>query len=425
MNRKDFYFKSSNGKTNIHTVEWTPDKEGQIKGIIQIAHGLNEHITMYEPIAKFFTDRFFIVRGNDHIGHGESVEKGLPTLYFGPKGSWHFAADDIYKLRSITRKEYGETPYIMLGFSLGSYLIRDYLIRYRETLDAAIIVGCIHVNAVANFFGKLLSNVSSLIYGDRKKSKLFEFITNGTSNKKIKSTKTSIDWLNSNQNEIQKLLHDPFAYGNITTGLFREMMGAVTFTNDKKNIAKMDKNIPILFISGKEDPLSDKGRTVDWLSGLFKEVGVKDVHTRIYPGRHRILFEEDQEFMLMDIYDWACSKLNTEHKDINEVYDDFDKYINKEKNIEVVKDTRVDNVKNKEFFLRTVKTDKAVTVTVEGSLNIITSPKLVDYCRGLSIDISTRNIVIDLQETEYIAKPGEEAIEELKKIYGDKLVILK
>ena len=134
MNRRDFYYPSADGKTTIHAVEWTPENVRHYKGIIQIAHGLSEHIGLYEPIAKYFTDKGFIVRGNDHLGHGYSVREGEPRLYLGPKGSWHFASDDIYTCRLLTQKEYGELPYIILG---GKVL-------YRESDLERVLESCYH-----------------------------------------------------------------------------------------------------------------------------------------------------------------------------------------------------------------------------------------------------------------------------------------
>ena len=122
MNKREFYYPSADGKTTIHAVEWTPTNARHIKGIIQIAHGLSEHIMLYEPIAKYFTERGFIVRGNDHLGHGKSVLPGEPRLYLGPKGSWHFASDDIYTCRILTQKEYGIFHILFWAFRLDHIL---------------------------------------------------------------------------------------------------------------------------------------------------------------------------------------------------------------------------------------------------------------------------------------------------------------
>ena len=312
MNKREFYYPSADGKTTIHAVEWIPSNVRHYKGIIQIAHGLSEHIMLYEPIAEYFTDRGFIVRGNDHLGHGQSVLPGEPRLYLGPKGSWHFASDDIYTCRLLTKKEYGDLPYIILGFSLGSYLVRDYLIRYGDSVDAAILVGCLSFPKVATFFGKIIANILALILGEKASPKILDFFVNDTNNLQIKNRRGYLDWINENEDEVKRLIADPYAMETISIGLFRELLYAIKFTGKIENIAKMNKDNPIIFISGKDDPVARGGKTISDLVKKFKQVGIKDVSYKLYDGRHRVLFEKTGPMTLDKIYDWACSKLKTE-----------------------------------------------------------------------------------------------------------------
>ena len=312
MNKREFYYPSADGKTTIHAVEWTPNNVRHYKGIIQIAHGLSEHIMLYEPIAEYFTDRGFIVRGNDHLGHGQSVLPGEPRLYLGPKGSWHFASDDIYTCRILTEKEYGELPYIILGFSLGSYLVRDYLIRYGDSVDAAILVGCLSFPKPATFFGNIIANILALILGEKAAPKILDFFVNETNNLQIKNRRGYLDWINENEDEVKRLMADPYAMETISIGLFRELLYAIKFTGKIENIAKLNKDNPIIFISGKDDPVARGGKTISDLVKKFKQVGIKDVSYKLYDGRHRVLFEKTGPMTLDKIYDWACSKLKTE-----------------------------------------------------------------------------------------------------------------
>ena len=312
MNKREFYYPSADGKTTIHAVEWIPSNVRHYKGIIQIAHGLSEHIMLYEPIAEYFTDRGFIVRGNDHLGHGQSVLPGEPRLYLGPEGSWHFASDDIYTCRLLTKKEYGDLPYIILGFSLGSYLVRDYLIRYGDSVDAAILVGCLSFPKVATFFGKIIANILALILGEKASPKILDFFVNETNNLQIKNRRGYLDWINENEDEVKRLIADPYAMETISIGLFRELLYAIKFTGKIENIAKMNKDNPIIFISGKDDPVARGGKTISDLVKKFKQVGIKDVSYKLYDGRHRVLFEKTGPMTLDKIYDWACSKLKTE-----------------------------------------------------------------------------------------------------------------
>lgn len=318
MLKRDFYYPSSDGKTTIHGIEWTPENVKHYKGIIQVAHGLNEQMSLYEPFAKYFTDRGFIVRGNDHLGHGESVYKNEPRIYLGPKGSWHFASDDIYTCRILAEKEYGKLPYIMFGFSLGSYLMRDYLIRYGGTVDAGVLVGCLSFPDIATFWGNIIVKVLEFFLGEKSKPAIVDFLMNQTNNLKFKPNKTPIDWINEDEDEVKRLLADPYASEKPTVGMFRELLYAIRFTKDYENVVKMNKDNPIFFISGKDDPVARGGKTIIDLVKLFEKAGIKDVHYKLYEGRHRIIFEKTGRLALDYIYDWACSKLKTEDTDTME-----------------------------------------------------------------------------------------------------------
>lgn len=319
MQKREFFFPSADGITKIHAIEWIPEGVRHFKGIIQIAHGLGEHIGMYEPTAEFFTDRGFVVRGNSYIGHGYSVAEGHPRMYFGEEGSRRYAVDDIYTCRMLTRKEYGELPYVMLGFSTGSYLIREYLIRYQETLDAAILMGCGMYNRFELTLAKLFARTQGIVHGWDVPSKELNWFINGFNNLGIIPRVSRFDWLNSNPAEWEKMAHDPLSATNPTSGLFREILECIDYTGQVKNVMEMDTSIPIFFLSGDEDPTAKSGKIIRRIRDIFKKAGVKDIRIAFYHGRHRILFEKCSDRVLKDIYDWTCSKLQTEDVDSMEM----------------------------------------------------------------------------------------------------------
>ena len=122
MVRSEFTFLSADGRTPIHAVEWLP--EGPVRAVLQISHGVAEHILRYEPFAAYLTERGFAVVGHDHLGHGASVAEGAPRLYFGPKGSWDWVVEDLYTRRCLAGKRFPGVPYLLLGHSMGSFLAR-------------------------------------------------------------------------------------------------------------------------------------------------------------------------------------------------------------------------------------------------------------------------------------------------------------
>lgn len=95
MLQREFTFPSSDGKTDLHAVDWVPDSP--VRAVLQISHGVSEYILRYQALASFLTERGIAVAGHDHLGHGTSVSPGAPRLYFGPRGSWDLVEADLLR----------------------------------------------------------------------------------------------------------------------------------------------------------------------------------------------------------------------------------------------------------------------------------------------------------------------------------------
>lgn len=139
MMKKDFYYLSRDGKTQIHAIEWIPESE--VRGILQICHGMVEYIERYEEFASYMCEHGYCVVGHDHLGHGKSINTEADYGYFPEQDGNRFVIGDIQQLRVMTEKEYPNLPYLMLGHSMGSFLLRQYLTMYGEGLAGAVIMG--------------------------------------------------------------------------------------------------------------------------------------------------------------------------------------------------------------------------------------------------------------------------------------------
>ena len=133
-----FSFPSCDGMHQIHARLWLPQQPP--RGVVQIVHGVAEHMGRYEDTARYLTEHGFAVCGEDHLGHGLTAEGGT-FGYFGPKNGWDTVVQDVHQLRQRMGGRFPGLPYFILGHSMGSFLTRTYLIRYPGTLRAAIIMG--------------------------------------------------------------------------------------------------------------------------------------------------------------------------------------------------------------------------------------------------------------------------------------------
>lgn len=140
MIKEEFYFDSRDGENRIHAVRYTPD-DGNVRGIVQIVHGMAEYVERYENLAEFLTKRGILVTGEDHLGHGKSVSEGGSFGYFCEQDPATVVVRDVHRLKKITEEQYPQVPYIILGHSMGSFIARNYLCRYGSGIDGAVIVG--------------------------------------------------------------------------------------------------------------------------------------------------------------------------------------------------------------------------------------------------------------------------------------------
>lgn len=307
MRLKEWIEESNKG--TVHSVRWCPD-DGQVKGVIQIAHGVTEYILRYTEFAEYFTSKGFVVCGNDHRGHGSSLSTNGSPMYLGDKGAWFDCVNDIYYLYTTTKRDYPDTPYILMGFSMGSFMVRTALIQHPDMADAAIIMGTGHQDAISIALAKFMAKKEEKKHGYAATTPMIDQLTFGTYNKKFAPNKTKFDWLCANEEALQEYLHDPCRGDSMTVGLFAEMLSGMEFTAKQKNIACMRKDLPVLFISGSDDPVGENGKGVMKAVAAFNNAGMKNVQYQLYPkARHDVLREKCKMRVYESILQWLVEEV--------------------------------------------------------------------------------------------------------------------
>ncbi|HIT91065.1 MAG TPA: alpha/beta fold hydrolase [Candidatus Merdenecus merdavium] len=313
MLKEEFYYKSQDGKTKIHGVRWIP--EDHIKGILQISHGMVEYIQRYEGFAIFLAQQGILVTGNDHLGHGYSVTTKEDFGYFHEFEGNRILIRDIHQLRKITQDKYPNVPYFMLGHSMGSFLLRQYLCMYGKGLSGAMIMGTGQQPKIAVQCGIFLSIILSKIKGERYRSKFLRAITFDVFNKSVKGNRTSCDWISTDEAVVDAYLADEMCQFTFTLNAYYHMFTGMLYLYDKKHLEKMPKDLPIFFLSGSEDPVGGFQKGVLKAISSFVSVGMEQVQYNFYKGdRHEILNEKDRDTVYQDIYQWLSREIDKHHK---------------------------------------------------------------------------------------------------------------
>lgn len=306
--RQEFRFKSNDGKTLIHAVEWIP--EGEIKAVLQIAHGMCEYIMRYDAFASWLSEQGVYVVGNDHLGHGETVASPADYGYFRKNHGNRYVIKDIHRLRRITEEKYPDVPYFVMGHSMGSFLMRQYICYYGEGLRGAIIMGTGWQPAVVLYGGRVLCHTIALFKGWRHRSKLLDLLAFGSYTSRIRNPKTVQDWLSRNEEVVRLHRTDPKCRFHFTVNGFNNMFKSIRKAEKLFNVIRIPSKLPIFLVSGCEDPVGNYGKGVIKTYKTYKNAGIKDVTMKLYAqDRHEILNELDQDQVYADLKNWIFSKM--------------------------------------------------------------------------------------------------------------------
>ena len=307
--KEEFYFGSRDGEHQIHAVKWIPETEPPVC-ILQIVHGMVEHIGRYEEFAQTMAKKGILVVGDDHLGHGLSVKAGEPMGYFCKEDADTVLVRDEHRLKKIMQEKYPGVPYMILGHSMGSFILRNYLMRYGSGIDGAIIMGTGMQPKHRVIFGWLLATIAGILRGPKYVCKNFDRMSLGTYNKKFNVPGDSGSWISANPENVKAFKADPLCDFVFTANGFQTLMRLIWNLYDTEKLKKMPKDLPVLFVSGKDDPVGDYGESVEKVFHSFEELGMEQVQLKLYPGdRHEILNEADREDVYGDIYRFILQKI--------------------------------------------------------------------------------------------------------------------
>ncbi len=297
----EFTFRSASGLCDIYAQSAVPSDFSKVKGVVQIAHGMAEHSNRYARFAMELCKNGYAVFINDHLGHGKSVASKDELGYFGENGM-DSLVDDMKQLTDIAKKEYPDVPYILFGHSMGSFLSRKYTEKYGDGLDAAVYCGTSGTNPAAGM-GIMVAKYFEKSKGDHERSSFINNMAFGPYNKKTEK-RTEFDWLSRDEKEVDKYIADDLCGFCFTANGFETLFTVLKAVSQKSWYNNVRKDLPILLISGDNDPVGDYGKGVTQVFDDLKKTG-HNATVKLYTGgRHEILNETNRDEVTQDIIGW-------------------------------------------------------------------------------------------------------------------------
>lgn len=278
------------------------EPEGEIRAVLQVSHGMREYVGRYESYAEHLCSLGIVLAGNDHPGHGESAASLDDLGFFAEKDGVELTVEGLRTMSELLLERYEGKPLILLGHSMGSFLARLYLSQYAENLAGAIIMGTGGPDAPTGA-GIALANIISLFRGERHRSALLRFVQQVGYFNRCPKNEERTSWLTRDNEIIEKYNNDKFCNYTFTVSGYRDLFRMLEAVSREEWAPTVPTDLPILLISGEDDPVGGYGKGVLKVAGALTGAGARKLTTVIIPGaRHEVLNETDREetFALID-----------------------------------------------------------------------------------------------------------------------------
>lgn len=288
--------------TALHIYQWKPEDIKQAKGVVQLVHGSAEHAKRYDDFAKYLVQNGYIVIADDHRGHGKTAQSKKDLGFFAEEEGWEIIIDDLAEVTNLSKKLYPKLPIVMFGHSMGSFMVRHYIIKYGANLKAAVICGTAYHPQMLLKFSKMIAKHHQKKYGAKEKDQMVYNLSYAKFNKRFKKEGTTgVEWISTDKKVQNEFKNDPLTGQVFSTSAFKDMFAGLLFINKQKNINKAPKDLPIFLIAGANDPVGNFGKGVKKVFKRFKKHHTK-VDMKLYPNcRHEILNEVIKQEVYQDI----------------------------------------------------------------------------------------------------------------------------
>jgi len=284
--------------------------DGKILGSMLIIHGMQEHSGRYEELAQYLAGRGVAVLTYDQLGHGKTARDRHALGYFQARRPVQQLISDAATMSKLLKSRYVNRPHFILGHSMGSFVARCVLQEAGDHFQGAIIVGTGQRPKGAVLLRGLLALLN--ILAPQKRSRIINRLFSMRNNARFtyEPPQNGSNWLSANTENRLRFLKDPLCGGLFTNNGFFTVLSLTLRATDPDNTAKVPGNLPILFISGQDDPIGDFGAGVEQTANQLRSQELTDLTVNLYKGmRHEILNEDCKQEIFETIRQWITQHL--------------------------------------------------------------------------------------------------------------------
>lgn len=306
--REDSFFLSSSTNQRFYVQSIQPDKD-QTKGIVLIIPGMAEHAGRYRDFARFLAKNGFGAYACDHPGQGLTAGSPDRTGFIKSHRGWQIMLENVRALYTFIRKNRPEIPVFVFGHSMGSILARHFTALYPVYIQGLVLSGSFMMGALPLTLTLTLIRLKILFEGSKKKSKWFNKLFYWSFNRHFKAQPTLFEWISSDRKEVDHYVSDPFCGFEYSNGFYRHLLKGIAATKRAEHLLTYRKSLPVLIISGKEDPVGRFGKDAVKLHKKYFDQNFQNLSLKIFPGRHELLHEQNKEAVYDYLLEWFENSL--------------------------------------------------------------------------------------------------------------------
>lgn len=287
---------------------WQP--ETTPKAAIHIVHGMAEHAGRYQRLAAVLTAEGFAVYAQDLPGHGRTAESIDALGHVSDEGSWTELLAAVHGVRAHIEQQHLGLPLFLFGHSMGSFIAQHHLVEHGAGLAGAVLSATSGTLGPLRAVGLAINRVQMRLFEPGHRSALTEAMTFKAFNKVFKPNRTGSDWLSRDQAEVDAYVRDPYCGFRCSAALWAGLLEAGAVLLSAQRLRRIPRTLPVLMISGSQDPVCDGGRGTHRLAEHYRKAGLAAVTVAIYEGaRHELLNETCREAVTADVIDWLQEQL--------------------------------------------------------------------------------------------------------------------
>jgi alpha-beta hydrolase superfamily lysophospholipase len=303
MQRSSFTLDTADG-VPVHVYRWLPDEGTEVRGAVQLAHGLAEHAARYEHVAQALTDAGYAVYADDHRGHGRTAASEEDLGFFAEDRGWARVLDDLYRLNRRIREAHEGLPVFLVGHSMGSFLAQQFLFTFPGAIDGAALSATTGEAGPLVEAGAMVARLERLRLGKRGRSALLHQLGFGANNKAFQPSRTDYDWLTSDPAEVEAYIADPWCGFVSTVQLWIDLLGGLRVIARQELRERIPTDLPIHVFAGDQDPVGKQTIGVTKLLDGYAAAGLQRVTHHFYPGRHELFNDVGREQVIADLLTW-------------------------------------------------------------------------------------------------------------------------